>query len=159
MPRPYDRGMRYLILILFLGACAADPVGLIYTPNIGAAGAVSRKITVRHGPHHVLVAQSMATRRGNGIAYAVILARSYDGVHNGLRIENAWVSGRPAPFRAIRRNTPFCGVLHCSSQQIGTLLLNAPLFEAASKTGLPIHLLGPDGAFDLFLPRNSSEKP
>ncbi len=121
----------------------------------GLSGAVSAPVTVRHGPHHVIVARTSIVAHGGQVVHAVRLALRFDGVHPRLRVTGAWRGGRALAFRPAARGEKMCLGPDCLSPLIGTVLLSEDDFARAARDGLALRLTGPDGVFDLTVPPES----
>jgi hypothetical protein len=141
-----------LMLSTALAACSPPSPPPDARAASGLSGAVSDPVTVRHGPHHVIVARTSIVAHGGQVAHAVRLALLFDGVHPGLRVTEAWHDRRALAFRPAARGEKMCLGPDCLNPLIGTVILSGDDFARAARDGLALRLTGPDGVFDLTVP-------
>ncbi len=145
---------RSLLLVLALGACLGPVPGAQRMPSdiTGLSGVTSDTVRVSTHAHHVILARVMQVQHRDRRVFAILLGRSFDGVHPGLRIASVWHAGDRMPYRAARRGTPFCQGQDCLARTIGTVFLTEAGFGRSAETGMTLRLLGPDGAVDVAIP-------
>ncbi|MBF9032263.1 hypothetical protein HKCCE3408_17830 [Rhodobacterales bacterium HKCCE3408] len=149
--------MRKIALALGLSVsicsmAAADPG--ILTVRTGLTGAYSAERVVSDHPHHTIMAEARILSRGPYEAYLVELGHMRDGVHRPLRMNRAVSAGRVLDFQPIGRVEDFCtGGGTCHGWRVGAIFLSREAFQRAAGQGMTVQVYGPDGTFELALPR------
>jgi len=140
-------------LALFLASAIQAPAdAAIHSSDTAITGWTSGPTVLNDHAHHVFLADLQIIESAERRIYVIRLARSWDGVHPGMRLDTAWRDGRKLAFRKAPRGAPFCTKLHCNARLIGRIFVTEDIVRTAATHGFRARLTGIDGAIDIRIP-------